>query len=69
MAEIITPYISLGIAVASILFVVWDHFKDDRLLTKRVQSFYGNIEGLIFSYYKMKLSLEKFNESKEKHYE
>ena len=51
MAEIITPYISLGIAVASILFVVWDHFKDDRLLTKRVKSFYQDIEELIFSFY------------------
>lgn len=63
MAETITSYVSLGIAVASILFVVWDHFKDDRLLKKRVQSFYENIEGLIFSRYQIILNQEKFNES------
>ncbi len=69
MVEIITTYISLGIATASILFVLWDHYKDDRLLTKRVQNFYKNIEGLIFSNYKMKLNLEKFDENKESYYE
>lgn len=63
MAEIITTYISLGKAVASILFVVWDHFKDDRLLKKRVQSFYENIECLIFSWYQIILNQEKFKEN------
>lgn len=51
MAEIITTYISLGIAVASILFVLWDHYKDDRLMSKRVKSFYQDIEEQIFSFY------------------
>lgn len=62
MAETITSYVSLGIAIASILLVVWDHFKDDRLLKKRVQSFYENIEGLIFSWYQIILNQEKFKE-------
>ena len=47
----------------SILFVVWDHFKDDRLLTKRVKAFYKNIEDLVYSYYVMKLSQEKFSKN------
>lgn len=51
MVEVLVSYISLGIAVLSILFVVWDHFKDDRLLTKRVQNFYNDIENLIFNFY------------------
>ncbi len=69
MAEIFTTYISLGIATASILFVLWDHYKDDRILSKRVQNFYKNIEGLIFSNYKMKINVEKFEETKETCYE
>lgn len=44
---------SLSIAVIAIIIVVWDHFKDDRVLTKQVQEFYDDIENLIFSYYKM----------------
>ena len=56
MAEPIITYISLGIAIASILFVVWDHFKDDRLLTKRIKNFYETIENVIFHFYKMKMA-------------
>lgn len=63
MAEIILTYISLGIAIISILFVVWDHFKDDRLLTKRAQSFYKNIENLIFYFFKMKATEKLWDES------
>jgi hypothetical protein len=66
MAEFLTTYISLGIALASILFVVWDHFKDDRLLTKRVQSFYWDLEGLVYTYYKTKLIRDQFDESNDK---
>lgn len=70
MAEIIAAYISLGIAVASILFVVWDHFKDDRLLTKRVKSFYQDIEELIFSFYNSYNYRELWSKNKNnKHYE
>jgi len=29
---------------------MWDHLKDDRLLTKQVQEFYDDIEHLIFTY-------------------
>jgi len=33
------------------IFVIWDHFKDDRLLFKQVQDFYNDIEFLIFNHY------------------
>ena len=66
MVELTTTYVSLGIALASILFVVWDHFKDDRLLTKRVQSFYSDLEGLVYTYYKTKLIRDQFDESDDK---
>lgn len=34
-----------------VIYIIWDHIKDDRLLTKKVQKFYKNIENLIFYYY------------------
>lgn len=46
---------SLSIAVIAIIIVVWDHFKDDRVLTKQVQEFYEDFENCLFSYYKMKI--------------
>lgn len=42
--------IGVFIGVIAILIVVWDHFKDDRLLFRQVQEFYEDIEGLIYSY-------------------
>ena len=53
MVEIFIGYIGLFIALLSIGIVIWDHFKDDRLLTKQVQFFYESIENLIFSRYNM----------------
>ena len=38
--------------IIAIIIVVWDHFKDDRRLTKRIQEFYNDIENLIYSNYK-----------------
>jgi hypothetical protein len=55
MAEILIGYTGLFIALVSIGIVIWDHFKDDRLLTKQVQFFYESIENLIFSRYKMNI--------------
>ena len=40
------------IGILAIIIVIWDHFKDDRRLTKQVQEFYNDIEKLILSIYK-----------------
>ncbi|MFX0037086.1 MAG: hypothetical protein ACFE9I_15755 [Candidatus Hermodarchaeota archaeon] len=53
-SEIIVTFFNiLGsiIAIVAIIIVMWDHFKDDHLLTQRVQSFYETIENLIFTFY------------------
>jgi len=49
LAEIF-EIIGVFIGVIAILIVVWDHFKDDRLLYRQVQEFYEDIEKLIYSY-------------------
>ncbi|MFW9950799.1 MAG: hypothetical protein ACFFKA_11835 [Candidatus Thorarchaeota archaeon] len=46
----IIVYINLIISASVLFFIIWDHFKDDRLLTKQVQEFYEDIEILIFTY-------------------
>lgn len=35
-------FTGIGLILSSVVLVIvfWDHFKDDRLLTKRVQEFY-----------------------------
>ena len=40
------------------LYVIWDHVKDDRLLTKQVQAFYEDIEKLIFYHYTNQIIIE-----------
>ena len=55
-----------------IFFIIWDHIKDDRLLTKQVQEFFWNIEGLVFTYYFYKLYsafFSAFNDVKAKEFE
>ena len=52
-------YISGIIGIFAITIVLWDHFIDDRLLTRRIQLFYENIENLIFSYYKYHILEER----------
>jgi len=47
LAEIF-EIIGVFIGVIAILIVVWDHFKDDRLLYRQVQEFYEDIEKLIY---------------------
>ena len=37
------------------IYIIWDHVIDDRLLKKKVQNFYNNIEKLIFYYYLNKM--------------
>ncbi|MFX1375096.1 MAG: hypothetical protein ACFFA0_04735 [Promethearchaeota archaeon] len=47
--EDILVYISLGVSVAVLIFIIWDHVKDDRILSREVQDFYSDIEMLIFT--------------------
>ena len=60
-SENVIVYLNLTVSSAVLIFIIWDHFKDDRLLTKQVQEIYGDIENLIYThiqieYYK---SIEK----------
>ncbi|MFX0081997.1 MAG: hypothetical protein ACFE94_09615 [Candidatus Hodarchaeota archaeon] len=47
--EDIIVYISLGVSIAVLFFIIWDHIKDDRILAREVQDFYSDIEMLIFT--------------------
>ncbi|MBA7621831.1 hypothetical protein ES703_29199 [subsurface metagenome] len=38
------------IGILAIIIVIWDLFKDDRLLVKQVQAFYEDIEHFIFAF-------------------
>ncbi|MFX0077290.1 MAG: hypothetical protein ACFE96_17755, partial [Candidatus Hermodarchaeota archaeon] len=42
------------IGIIAIIIVIWDHFKDDRKLTKQVQEFYENFENLLASFIQKK---------------
>jgi len=48
--EQVILYINLTISSFVLIFIIWDHLKDDHLLTKQVQEFYNDIENLIFTY-------------------
>lgn len=53
-------YVISGIiGIVAIGIVFWDHFIDDRLLSKRIQFFYETIENLIFTYYKSHILYER----------
>jgi len=47
--EDIIVYFSLGVSIAVLFFIIWDHIKDDRILAREVQDFYNDIEMLIFT--------------------
>jgi len=47
--EDILVYVSLGVSIAVLFFIIWDHVKDDKILAREVQDFYGDIEMLIFT--------------------
>ena len=38
------------IGIAAIIIVIWDHFRDDRLLVKQVQAFYEDIEHFLYTF-------------------
>lgn len=63
MVDIIIGYVGLGIALISLAIVFWDHFKDDRLLSKKVQEFYEDLEWLIYSDYMMNNFQNLFDEN------
>ncbi|MFX1504021.1 MAG: hypothetical protein ACFFDH_23875 [Promethearchaeota archaeon] len=66
--EDILVYVSLGVSIAVLFFIIWDHIKDDRILAHEVQDFYNDIEMLIFTnlqvkYYEiLQLNKEKMEE-------
>ncbi|MFX1315376.1 MAG: hypothetical protein ACFE9T_05895 [Promethearchaeota archaeon] len=47
--EDILVFVSLGVSIAVLFFIIWDHIKDDRILGREVQDFYNDIEMLIFT--------------------
>ncbi len=47
--EDILVYVSLGVSIAVLFFIIWDHIKDDRILAHEVQDFYNDLEMLIFT--------------------
>ncbi len=66
----IVVFISLGVSIAVLFFIIWDHVKDDRILALEVQDFYSDIELLIFTnlqvkYYEILQSRKDDMEDKE----
>jgi hypothetical protein len=59
--EIVSIIISTCLTALIISFIIWDHIKDDRFLTKQVQEFFSNIEGLVFTQYFYNLYKALFN--------
>lgn len=47
--EDILVYVSLAVSIAVLFFIIWDHIKDDQILSHEVQDFYSDIEMLIFT--------------------
>ena len=50
----IIVYLSLGVSILVLFFIIWDHLKDDKILTLQVQEFYEDIEMLIFTQLQVK---------------
>jgi len=48
--ESVIVYLNLIVSSAVLIFIIWDHLKDDRLLTRQIQEFYSDIEMLIYSF-------------------
>jgi hypothetical protein len=51
------------IGILAIVIVIWDHFKDDRQLTKEVQDYYEHLENFLASFVKLAQTKED-NEAK-----
>ncbi|MFW9880373.1 MAG: hypothetical protein ACFFG0_45450, partial [Candidatus Thorarchaeota archaeon] len=52
--ENILVFVSLGVSIAVLFFIIWDHIKDDRILAREIQDFYTDIEMLIFTFLQVK---------------
>lgn len=68
--QIFLTFLSLGLSIAVLFFIIWDHIKDDRILFREVQQFYEDIEMLIFThiqirYYNVLGSDDKLNVNKD----
>ena len=53
-AENFIVYLNVLISSTVLIFIIWDHLKDDRLLSKQVKEFYADIEMLIYTYIQLK---------------
>jgi len=53
-SNISLTYINVFVSSAVLLFIIWDHLKDDRQLTRQIQNFYNDLEMLIYSYIQIK---------------
>lgn len=49
--ELLGIVIDTILASAVVFFIIWDHVKDDRILTNQVQEFFRTVESLIYTYY------------------
>ena len=48
--------------IIAIIFVIWEHIKDDRRLAKRVQGFYEDIENYVYSSIKIAVNSHLYNQ-------
>lgn len=48
--ELLGIVLSASLTGIIVIFLIWDHAKDDLFLDKKVQEFHKNIENLIFLY-------------------
>ena len=68
--QIFLTTLSLGLSLMVLIFIIWDHIKDDKILAREVQQFYEDIEMLIFThiqirYYQALESTDKFNQGED----
>lgn len=55
MIESTLSIVGICIALISNSIVIYDHFKDDRILTRQVHEFYHYIKVLIYTHYLMEI--------------
>jgi len=48
LLQILNLILFSGLTAIIVIYIIWDHIKDDRLLTKKVQEFFEDIQDLIF---------------------
>lgn len=61
LISILTGLSSIS-GIIAIIFVIWDHIKDERRLTKRVQKFHEDIEKYIYSSTKIAIHFNLYNQ-------